>query len=56
MTKIIRKYSGYEEDEPIFNSNYLFVPIYFCNNQKKKLIHINIYDICRIKKKIKGIL
>ena len=42
MTKSIRKYYKYDEDEPIFNSNYWFVPTF---NQSGYLIFLTKYDI-----------
>ena len=52
MTKKIRKFKKYKifqryeyYNEPIFNSNYLFAPIFNSSINRKKLILIRKYDI-----------
>lgn len=46
MTKQIRKYKINIQSEPIFNSNYMFVPIKIEYNE---LTHIKMYDVCSMK-------
>ena len=59
MTRKIRKYKKYKNfqryeyyDEPIFNSNYLFAPMFNSSINRKNLSLIRLYDISSMK--IKG--